>query len=115
MPSLLNRIAKSFTRAILRSRWVFSITLAASATLMLLALWVPAVMMLAYSRSTKRSEEHTSELQSLMRISYAVFCLKKKKRKERTNKYKHTDTTYITTTDTEKTTTITHHDRYSSR
>src|SRR3546814_2852579 len=32
----------------------------------------------------KRSEEHTSELQSLMRISYAVFCLKKKK------KYYHT-------------------------
>src|SRR3546814_15005461 len=29
--------------------------------------------------SGKRSEEHTSELQSLMRISYAVFCLKKKK------------------------------------
>src|SRR3546814_5264958 len=30
---------------------------------------------------TPRSEEHTSELQSLMRISYAVFCLKKKKHK----------------------------------
>src|SRR3546814_3629503 len=30
-----------------------------------------------------RSEEHTSELQSLMRISYAVFCLKKKKKKTR--------------------------------
>src|SRR3546814_6314069 len=30
-------------------------------------------------RSNRRSEEHTSELQSLMRISYAVFCLKKKK------------------------------------
>src|SRR3546814_7093684 len=29
-------------------------------------------------RGTRRSEEHTSELQSLMRISYAVFCLKKK-------------------------------------
>src|SRR3546814_2436759 len=29
-------------------------------------------------RSVRRSEEHTSELQSLMRISYAVFCLKKK-------------------------------------
>src|SRR3546814_6399923 len=29
-----------------------------------------------------RSEEHTSELQSLMRISYAVFCLKKKKQRE---------------------------------
>src|SRR3546814_1540588 len=31
------------------------------------------------SRTLPRSEEHTSELQSLMRISYAVFCLKKKK------------------------------------
>src|SRR3546814_5927609 len=34
---------------------------------------------------TERSEEHTSELQSLMRISYAVFCLKNKK-----NKMRHT-------------------------
>src|SRR3546814_4367453 len=33
-----------------------------------------------------RSEEHTSELQSLMRISYAVFCLKKKKRNNKLNK-----------------------------
>src|SRR3546814_8707930 len=32
----------------------------------------------------KRSEEHTSELQSLMRISYAVFCLKKKKQQKQT-------------------------------
>src|SRR3546814_9941699 len=31
-----------------------------------------------------RSEEHTSELQSLMRISYAVFCLKKKKKRQQT-------------------------------
>src|SRR3546814_5293538 len=31
-----------------------------------------------YKRDAMRSEEHTSELQSLMRISYAVFCLKKK-------------------------------------
>src|SRR3546814_2327225 len=38
-----------------------------------------------------RSEEHTSELQSLMRISYAVFCLKKKK------KITYTDTYTITT------------------
>src|SRR3546814_8902262 len=37
--------------------------------------------------SWQRSEEHTSELQSLMRISYAVFCLKKKK-----NKTSHTTT-----------------------
>src|SRR3546814_10523835 len=34
-------------------------------------------------RLMKRSEEHTSELQSLMRISYAVFCLKKKKTKHK--------------------------------
>src|SRR3546814_7882656 len=33
----------------------------------------------SFWRSWTRSEEHTSELQSLMRISYAVFCLKKKK------------------------------------
>src|SRR3546814_3174806 len=32
-----------------------------------------------YRKLVTRSEEHTSELQSLMRISYAVFCLKKKK------------------------------------
>src|SRR3546814_3294808 len=34
--------------------------------------------------TTLRSEEHTSELQSLMRISYAVFCLKKKKQNDTT-------------------------------
>src|SRR3546814_1040390 len=34
------------------------------------------------SASAQRSEEHTSELQSLMRISYAVFCLKKKKQRQ---------------------------------
>src|SRR3546814_7332309 len=39
-----------------------------------------------------RSEEHTSELQSLMRISYAVFCLKKKKKK---NSKKNTNITNI--------------------
>src|SRR3546814_7517382 len=37
---------------------------------------------------TARSEEHTSELQSLMRISYAVFCLKKKKKNTFTEKHK---------------------------
>src|SRR3546814_2453199 len=35
-----------------------------------------------------RSEEHTSELQSLMRISYAVFCLKKKQERSNTNSNK---------------------------
>src|SRR3546814_6849537 len=37
---------------------------------------------------TNRSEEHTSELQSLMRISYAVFCLKKKNRTKKINELK---------------------------
>src|SRR3546814_1634835 len=41
-----------------------------------------------------RSEEHTSELQSLMRISYAVFCLKKKKHQL----HKYHDTSIIDTT-----------------
>src|SRR3546814_1998678 len=39
------------------------------------------------ARSTPRSEEHTSELQSLMRISYAVFCLKKKTKRYANQKY----------------------------
>src|SRR3546814_1596924 len=37
----------------------------------------------------QRSEEHTSELQSLMRISYAVFCLKKKKKNTKNSKQIH--------------------------
>src|SRR3546814_19200748 len=37
-------------------------------------------------KGSSRSEEHTSELQSLMRISYAVFCLKKKKAKQNERK-----------------------------
>src|SRR3546814_10765585 len=36
-----------------------------------------------------RSEEHTSELQSLMRISYAVFCLKKKNKNKQQSQHKH--------------------------
>src|SRR3546814_6767774 len=40
-----------------------------------------------------RSEEHTSELQSLMRISYAVFCLKKKKETHKTDIYNTNKTT----------------------
>src|SRR3546814_2791065 len=45
--------------------------------------WIfgPFLKALARRKKVIRSEEHTSELQSLMRISYAVFCLKKKKTK----------------------------------
>src|SRR3546814_3073275 len=59
-----------------RSRWSALVAKALSTTLVM-----PCALARAQtcSRSTMRSEEHTSELQSLMRISYAVFCLKKKK------------------------------------
>src|SRR3546814_1273930 len=39
-------------------------------------------------QAARKSEEHTSELQSLMRISYAVFCLKKKNNKQQTKNIK---------------------------
>src|SRR3546814_6268604 len=56
----------------------------------------------------RRSEEHTSELQSLMRISYAVFCLKKKKKKKSTERdkrphHKLTDTVTATNNNINKT------------
>src|SRR3546814_2296318 len=50
----------------------------------------PKFIMLTLVSASCRSEEHTSELQSLMRHSYAVFCLKKKK----TNK--HINTAHLT-------------------
>src|SRR3546814_7682757 len=40
-------------------------------------------------QSFRRSEEHTSEIQSLMRISYAVFCLKKKRQKNKLQTHLH--------------------------
>src|SRR3546814_6833779 len=48
-------------------------------------------------RPGERSEEHTSELQSLMRISYAVFCLKKKKKKPK-HAHRHPNKSYQETT-----------------
>src|SRR3546814_3757785 len=50
----------------------------------------------AFTAHAGRSEEHTSELQSLMRISYAVFCLKKK---NNTQHYTKTTTTQSKSTD----------------
>src|SRR3546814_7151054 len=49
------------------------------------------------ARRYGRSEEHTSELQSLMRISYAVFCLKKKKNRKNTRKYENRTDQHNTT------------------
>src|SRR3546814_3816359 len=56
-----------------------------------------------FIKRTFRSEEHTSELQSLMRISYAVFCLKKKKTNEPLDTPRH----HLTN--------ITHHNRCYQR
>src|SRR3546814_3492747 len=55
---------------------VLTLTLAANQVATGLALTI-----FGLGLSSLRSEEHTSELQSLMRISYAVFCLKKKKKR----------------------------------
>src|SRR3546814_1396711 len=49
----------------------------------------------------ERSEEHTSELQSLMRISYAVFCLKKKQNKTYPDYNNNTIRTNVTTSPTQ--------------
>src|SRR3546814_6598157 len=59
-----------------------------------------SVLLTPASVQTSRSEEHTSELQSLMRISYAVFCLKKTKKQTRdktTNQNKNKTQTDNTT------------------
>src|SRR3546814_5756686 len=53
-----------------------------------LEIWLVSTIALQDLRS--RSEEHTSELQSLMRISYAVFCLKKKNKHEERRIQKNT-------------------------
>src|SRR3546814_2380291 len=52
----------------------------AAAVITVLVLLGQVLELRARERTSGRSEEHTSELQSLMRISYAVFCLKKKKK-----------------------------------
>src|SRR3546814_20724706 len=60
------------------------------------AAWAPVaglasiVVLDEHDEAHQRSEEHTSELQSLMRISYAVFCLKKKKQTPRTRQHNKT-------------------------
>src|SRR3546814_7791819 len=56
------------------------------------------------TRTAVRSEEHTSELQSLMRISYAVFCLKKKKQNRKSQSHRlRTPRAIATATRTAKT------------
>src|SRR3546814_1534006 len=74
--------------------YVFAITLGLA---VLRFTWVWISFRLTLARRGGRSEEHTSELQSLMRSSYAVFCLKKKKTPQPTTTHRHTQQTNTTT------------------
>src|SRR3546814_3948935 len=64
-----------------------SIMAAATSQDAIIAYWGDVEVCIRYAslNTLRRSEEHTSELQSLMRISYAVFCLKKKTQNNNTN------------------------------
>src|SRR3546814_10680573 len=66
-------LLRQYWRIAVRRKWVIAGVIAAS---FMLGLIITLLMTPLYT-ATARSEEHTSELQSLMRISYAVFCLKK--------------------------------------
>src|SRR3546814_1070527 len=62
-----------------RSHWSYSLRCLSRSNVSPGSGVAPVAVMAGRLRTTARSEEHTSELQSLMRISYAVFCLKKKR------------------------------------
>src|SRR3546814_5226648 len=68
-------------RLILKRLTSFRSWLASEARLRTAAVLCSTMAAFCWVRLSMRSEEHTSELQSLMRISYAVFCLKKKRAK----------------------------------
>src|SRR3546814_5930897 len=82
--SLLNELSATDAVAAIREKRIRAVELA-EACLARIRLRQPEVRAWASidEALVLRSEEHTSELQSLMRISYAVFCLKKKTQKER--------------------------------
>src|SRR3546814_2681502 len=84
MPHRITSSCVAFATAIaVKSRLVSAITCtpigSPSASLPIGTLVAGSIGKVARPGQASRSEEHTSELQSLMRISYAVFCLKKKK------------------------------------
>src|SRR3546814_1329613 len=70
------------------SRWLGRADWMEAGQQLLMSEGIAGMRLTKLTKRLKRSEEHTSELQSLMRISYAVFCLKKKNN----NKYIHTNT-----------------------
>src|SRR3546814_6750656 len=92
-PPSLNRPGKSFHRSTGTEGWSLESNKSQTCCCQPLNCWRSSPQGLPYRhplpmRLAARSEEHTSELQSLMRISYAVFCLKKKKN----NNTKHDST-----------------------
>src|SRR3546814_1888408 len=93
-PPFARRISTSFFMTVL-SRTVLGepgrLGFVASSTLLCSAIYLEQVrsLRIPYIGTQTRSEEHTSELQSLMRISYAVFCLKKKNDTYLTKKRTH--------------------------
>src|SRR3546814_6318484 len=73
-------------RQLIRVSWTVLAVMVVSTAILapwqgVIGVCIAAAFSLALRNVMNRSEEHTSELQSLMRISYAVFCLKKKRNK----------------------------------
>src|SRR3546814_8788897 len=79
MEAAIERLPQEF-RTVFVLREVEGLSVEETAALLAIAPATVKTRCLRARRRLQRSEEHTSELQSLMRISYAVFCLKKKKR-----------------------------------
>src|SRR3546814_6742795 len=73
------------TRSSWRGKWLAGAARQEAASKMWMGQGHTRPALLSRRRIMARSEEHTSELQSLMRISYAVFCLKKKKKNSYNN------------------------------
>src|SRR3546814_2332799 len=96
-PSLAERVSRPKTRAILGLMRLNFLSVAAGRTACCCSRRWPCCARRGIAcdawKTAFRSEEHTSELQSLMRISYAVFCLKKKKKNNKKTKPKSENNT----------------------
>src|SRR3546814_9029430 len=83
-------------RQVVRLQWVGNPDLAASEAFYVSVEQLPVALEPGETETVaaqvQRSEEHTSELQSLMRISYAVFCLKKKNTRTRSARTQQSET-----------------------
>src|SRR3546814_7000458 len=99
-PQDLATIQKIVQDALQNAEFINKVWIAGAAVLVsLFAAIVASLTQMLVARSQRktqlRSEEHTSELQSLMRISYAVFCLKKKKTNNISQQHNHKKSNHI--------------------